>query len=97
MLLAFIALIAVLNGIIGGIGGWFGHEELTFQLILGYVFQPLAWVLGVPWNEANLAGSFFCQKMVVNVFVVLCRLRRVSGRPVGKSAIGYHLCVVRIR
>lgn len=69
MLLAFIALIAVLNGIIGGIGGWFGHEELTFQLILGYVFQPLAWVLGVPWNEANLAGSFIGQKMVVNEFV----------------------------
>ncbi len=69
MLLAFIALIAVLNGIIGGIGAWFGHEELTFQLILGYVFQPLAWVLGVPWNEANLAGSFIGQKMVVNEFV----------------------------
>lgn len=69
MLLAFIALIAVLNGIIGGIGGWFGHEELTFQMILGYVFQPLAWVLGVPWSEANLAGSFIGQKMVVNEFV----------------------------
>ncbi|WJG08811.1 NupC/NupG family nucleoside CNT transporter [Aliiglaciecola sp. LCG003] len=69
MLLAFIALIAILNGIIGGIGGLFGHDELSFQLILGYLFQPLAWVLGVPWEEANLAGSFIGQKMVVNEFV----------------------------
>lgn len=69
MLLAFIALIAILNGIIGGIGNWFGYEEVTFQLLLGYLFQPLAWALGVPWQEAQLAGSFIGQKMVVNEFV----------------------------
>ena len=69
MLLAFIALIALLNSLIGAVGGWFGQEDLTFQIILGYIFQPLAWVLGVPWNEANLAGSFIGQKMVVNEFV----------------------------
>lgn len=69
MLLAFIALIAMLNGLIGWAGGLFGYEQLTFQMILGYIFQPLAWALGVPWNEANLAGSFIGQKMVVNEFV----------------------------
>ncbi|BDX05373.1 NupC/NupG family nucleoside CNT transporter [Planctobacterium marinum] len=69
MLLAFIALIALLNGLIGGIGGWFGMPELSFQMILGYVFQPLAWVLGVPWHEAQAAGSFIGQKLVVNEFV----------------------------
>lgn len=69
MLLAFIALIAMLNGLIGWVGGWFGMEDLTFQVILGYIFQPLAWSLGVPWDEANLAGSFIGQKMVVNEFV----------------------------
>ncbi|GAB2706875.1 NupC/NupG family nucleoside CNT transporter [Aliiglaciecola sp. 3_MG-2023] len=69
MLLAFIALIAILNGLIGGIGGWFGQGELSLQMILGYLFQPLAWVLGVPWDEANLAGSFIGQKMVVNEFI----------------------------
>lgn len=69
MLLAFIALIALLNGIIGGVGGLFGYPELTFQTILGYVFQPLAFLLGVPWHEANLAGSFIGQKLVVNEFV----------------------------
>lgn len=69
MLLAFVALIALFNGIIGGIGGWFGYPDLTFQQILGYVFQPLAWVLGVPWSEANIAGSLIGQKLVVNEFV----------------------------
>lgn len=69
MLIAFIALIALLNGLIGGVGGWFGMPDLTFQIILGYVFQPLAWLLGVPWQEANLAGSFIGQKLVVNEFV----------------------------
>lgn len=69
MLLAFIALIALLNGVIGWTGGLFGIEDLTFQYILGYVFQPVAWALGVPWDEANIAGSFIGQKMVVNEFV----------------------------
>lgn len=69
MLLAFIALIALLNGVIGWAGGLFGIEDLTFQYILGYVFQPVAWALGVPWDEANIAGSFIGQKMVVNEFV----------------------------
>ncbi|TDF38150.1 NupC/NupG family nucleoside CNT transporter [Alteromonadaceae bacterium M269] len=69
MLLAFVALIALLNGIIGGIGGWFGMPELTFQWFLGYALQPLAWTLGVPWSEANMAGSFIGQKFVVNEFI----------------------------
>ncbi|AEE21571.1 NupC/NupG family nucleoside CNT transporter [Paraglaciecola chathamensis] len=69
MLLAFIALIALLNGLIGWVGALAGFENLSFEVILGYVFQPLAWALGVPWDEANLAGSFIGQKMVVNEFV----------------------------
>jgi CNT family concentrative nucleoside transporter len=69
MLLAFIALIAMLNGLIGLVGGFFGYENLTFEMILGVIFQPLAWVLGVPWDEASIAGSFIGQKMVVNEFV----------------------------
>ncbi|MFT4925771.1 MAG: CNT family concentrative nucleoside transporter [Phenylobacterium sp.] len=68
MLLAFVALVAMLNGILGGIGGWFGYPDLSLQLLLGYIFQPLAFVLGVPWDEANLAGSFIGQKMVINEF-----------------------------
>jgi len=69
MLLAFVGLIAMMNGIIGGVGGWFGMEGLTLELILGYIFMPLAFLIGVPWNEALVAGSFIGQKIVVNEFV----------------------------
>ncbi|CAA0340880.1 putative sodium/proton nucleoside transporter [Alteromonas alvinellae] len=69
MLLAFIALIAMFNGLIGWTAELFGYENVTFEGILGYVLQPLAWAIGVPWEEAQLAGSFIGQKMVVNEFV----------------------------
>lgn len=69
MLLAFIALIALLNGILGWAGGWFGYPQLSMQLILGYLFAPLAFVIGVPWHEAITAGSFIGQKLVLNEFV----------------------------
>lgn len=69
MLLAFIALIALLNGILGGIGGWFGLENVTLENILGFVFAPLAFLIGVPWEEAVKAGSFIGQKVVLNEFV----------------------------
>lgn len=68
-LLAFVALIAMLNGLIGGVAGWFGHGGLTLQTILGWLFAPLAWVIGVPWHEAGIAGSLIGQKVVVNEFV----------------------------
>ncbi len=69
MLIAFIGLIALLNGILGGVGGWFGMPELTLELLLGWVFAPLAFVIGVPWEEAVVAGSFIGQKTIVNEFV----------------------------
>lgn len=69
MLVAFIALIALINGILGYFGGWFGYDELTLQVILGYLFAPVAFLLGVPWSEAHLAGSFLGQKLVLNEFV----------------------------
>ncbi len=69
MLLAFVALIALLNGILSGIGGWFDYPQLSLQLILGWVFSPLAWVIGVPWSEAMVAGSFIGQKVIINEFV----------------------------
>jgi concentrative nucleoside transporter, CNT family len=68
MLLAFIALIALVNGILGGIGGWFGYD-ITLQQILGYLFAPIAFVIGVPWDEAVKAGTFIGQKIVLNEFV----------------------------
>ncbi len=69
MLLAFVGLIALVNGLFGGVGGWFGFPELTLEMILGYLFAPLAFIIGVPWSDALIAGSFIGQKLVVNEFV----------------------------
>ncbi|WP_066057720.1 NupC/NupG family nucleoside CNT transporter [Robertmurraya korlensis] len=69
MLIAFIALIALINGILGGLGGLFGFENLSLQAILGILFSPIAFAVGVPWSEAVAAGSFIGQKLVLNEFV----------------------------
>jgi CNT family concentrative nucleoside transporter len=69
MLLAFLGLIALLNGFVTGVAGLFGFEGITIQILLGYVFSPVAFLIGVPWGEALQAGSFIGQKMIVNEFV----------------------------
>ncbi|HWO74928.1 MAG TPA: NupC/NupG family nucleoside CNT transporter [Bacillus sp. (in: firmicutes)] len=69
MLLAFIGLIAVINYFLGNIGELFGFEGLTLELILGYIFSPIAFVIGVPWNEAVEAGNYIGQKLILNEFV----------------------------
>ncbi|KKK37839.1 transporter [Mesobacillus campisalis] len=69
MLLAFIALIALVNGILGGVAGLFGLEGITLEKILGFVFAPLAFAVGVPWEEAVRAGGYIGQKLVLNEFV----------------------------
>lgn len=69
MLLAFISLIALINLLIGTVGGWFGAGDLTFQQILGWLFAPIMAMIGVPWDEAVASGSFVGQKVVVNEFV----------------------------
>ncbi|MBW8191109.1 NupC/NupG family nucleoside CNT transporter [Neiella marina] len=69
MLLAFIALIALVNTVFGFVGGYFGAPDLTMQAVLGYVFAPLAFLIGIPWDEAFIAGSFIGQKLIANEFV----------------------------
>lgn len=69
MLIAFISLIALINVILGAIGGLFGYGELTMESIFGWVLAPVMFVLGVPWAEAVEAGSFVGQKIVLNEFV----------------------------
>ncbi|MBI6557150.1 NupC/NupG family nucleoside CNT transporter [Pseudomonas veronii] len=74
MLLAFIALIALLNGLLGWAGNWFGFPQLTLQLILGHLLAPIAYLLGVPWHEAVMAGGFIGEKLVLNEFVAYADL-----------------------
>lgn len=72
MLIAFVALIALLNGMLGGIsawGAWFGMPELSLGMVFGWVFRPLAWVIGVPWEEAHIAGQMIGTKLAINEFV----------------------------
>ena len=69
MLLAFISLISMLNGLMGWFGAFVGQPELSVEMILGYLFSPLAFLIGVPWSEALSAGSFLGQKIVLNEFV----------------------------
>jgi CNT family concentrative nucleoside transporter len=69
MLLAFISLIALLNGLLGWAGDSVGINGLTIELLLGYLFQPVAFLLGIPWSEANIAGGLIGQKLVLNEFV----------------------------
>ena len=75
MLLAFIGLIALLNLMLGGVGCWFGMENLTLQGILGRVFAPLAWVIGIPWEDADRGGSLIGQKFVLNEFIAYGQFR----------------------
>ncbi|HDZ3715597.1 TPA: NupC/NupG family nucleoside CNT transporter [Vibrio vulnificus] len=76
-LLAFVSVIALLNGLLGWVGSWFGIS-LSFELILGYLFAPVAWLLGVPWHEAITAGSLIGNKIVVNEFVAFIQLMQVK-------------------
>jgi concentrative nucleoside transporter, CNT family len=69
MVLAFVALVALANGILGGIGNLVGLKGLSFQGILGQVFAPIMYLLGVPWGEAVQAGGLFGTKIVLNEFV----------------------------
>ncbi|GLR46370.1 NupC/NupG family nucleoside CNT transporter [Sphingomonas astaxanthinifaciens] len=79
MVLAFVALVALANGILGGIGGWFGLEGLSFQRIVGLAFQPIMFLIGVPWTEAGTAGGLFGTKIVLNEFVAFIELGNAKG------------------
>ena len=94
MVLAFVALVALANGILGGIGGWFGQPDLSFQMLLGYIFQPVMALLGVPWAEAGQAGGLFGTKMVLNEFVAFIELGRIQGdlSPATVAIVTFALC-----
>lgn len=79
MLLAFIGLIALLNGALNYLGGILGYENLSLQLLLGWLFSPVAWLLGIPWEHADIGGSFIGQKVVINEFVAFIAFGEVQA------------------
>ncbi|SOB79686.1 concentrative nucleoside transporter, CNT family [Sphingomonas guangdongensis] len=94
MVLAFVALVALANGLLAGIGSWFGRGDLSFQLLLGYLFRPVMFVLGVPWNEAGVAGGLFGTKIVLNEFVSFIELSKIQATlsPVTVAVATFSLC-----
>jgi len=78
MLLAFVSLIALCNGLLGWAGGLFGMEDLSVQTILGLIFTPVMLALNVPWAEAQQAGAIFGEKVVLNEFIAYISLVNVQ-------------------
>jgi CNT family concentrative nucleoside transporter len=74
MLLAFIALVALLNALLGWMGGMVGMETLSLEGILGWILAPLAWCMGVPWVDAFTVGSLMGIKTSLNEFVAYLQL-----------------------
>lgn len=94
MLLAFIALIAMLNGILGGIGSLLGFPGLSFELIMGYINAPVAWIIGVPWEDCLKVGSILGKKLVLNEFVGYLDLIAAKGQISERATVltTYALC-----
>ncbi len=93
MVLAFVALVALANGLLGGLGNMVGLPGLSFQSLLGYVFAPVMFLLNVPWHEAGIAGGLFGQKIVLNEFVAYIALGAQPGlSPRTIAVITFSLC-----
>jgi len=94
MLVAFVGLIAMLNGMLSGIGGWFGYDDLTFQRVLGWVFAPVMYMLNIPWAEAQTAGQLFGEKLILNEFVAYLHFSEVmqSLSPHTQAVVTFALC-----
>jgi CNT family concentrative nucleoside transporter len=78
MVLSFVALVALANGLLGVAGGWFGYPELSFQQLLGFVFAPIMYLLSIPWEQAQVAGGLFGEKIVLNEFVAYIHLGQIK-------------------
>ncbi|MFQ6005694.1 MAG: NupC/NupG family nucleoside CNT transporter [Woeseia sp.] len=94
MLIAFIALIALCNGVIGGLAGLVGVEGLTLQKMLGWFFAPLMYLLSVPWAETQAAGALFGEKLILNEFVAYSHLNEylVGMSERTRAVVTFSLC-----
>ncbi|MEL6878006.1 MAG: nucleoside transporter C-terminal domain-containing protein [Pseudomonadota bacterium] len=96
MVMVFVALVALANGILGGIGGWFGYPDVSFQQLLGYVFAPVMFLIGIAdWEQAQLAGGLFGTKIVLNEFVAFIDLGAMTGGELterSRAIVTFALC-----
>ena len=95
MVLAFVALVALANGLLGGLGNMVGIPDLSFQRIVGYLFQPIMFLIGVPWEQANAAGGLFGTKLVLNEFVAFIDLGQMNAAVLNdrsRAIVTFALC-----
>jgi CNT family concentrative nucleoside transporter len=78
MVLAFVALVALANGLLGGLGNMIGIPDLSFQRLVGYIFAPIMYLIGIPWDQAGTAGGLFGTKIVLNEFVAFIDLGQMT-------------------
>ena len=86
MLIAFIALIATVNALVSWAGGLFGHPGFTMQSILGTLLRPLAWVMGVPWQDTQYVAGLIGVKTILNEFVAFGSVRERPQEPGGRTS-----------
>ena len=75
MLLAFIALVAMFNSVLSSLGGVFSYPQLSIELIVGYLFSPISFLIGVPWEECRQVGALLGKKLILNEFVAYLDLQ----------------------
>lgn len=95
MVLAFVALVALANGLLGWVGGMAGRPELSFQMILGWVFAPIMYLIGIPWDQAGAAGGLFGTKIVLNEFVAFIDLGALDAAALdqrSRAIVTFALC-----
>jgi CNT family concentrative nucleoside transporter len=95
MVLAFVALVALANGLLGGLGNMVGVPGLSFQRLIGYVFAPVMYLIGVPWREAGTAGGLFGTKLVLNEFVAFIDLGKMDPATLSersRAIVTFALC-----
>lgn len=94
MVLAFVALVALANGLLAGVGAWVGYPDLSFQKIVGAVFAPVMYMLNVPANDAMTAGGLFGTKLVLNEFVAFTQLGPLKETlaPATVAIVTFALC-----
>ena len=95
MVMVFVALVALANGILGGVGAWFGYPDVSFQQLLGFVFAPVMYLIGIPWEQAGVAGGLFGTKIVLNEFVAFIELGNIDAATLtdrSRAIITFALC-----
>jgi CNT family concentrative nucleoside transporter len=95
MLLAFIALVATVNGLLGWVSGLVGLEDpITLELVLGWVGAPFAWLMGIAWADAPEVGALLGVKTILNEFVAYLQLAEMAGELSPRSLVitTYALC-----